>query len=463
MVMNNDDIQLLGDQPKYPLVEQIRVFSKVRDSVVSNPFIVGHLTHSHIEPDDFLQFTARGAKVLITSSGLPLHNLAARTSVNTVAERPILLWVYGADKSQDYILGEEIEAAGTGSDGMIYRSNELLSCSDPAGRLRYCNEKGLLAVVRLEALDHLDAIMDLDYKPNVVITMNDMDIGSLDGSGVLHVHLYKITRETPSLSHVRPGAGIVLDDISILPRINSELWQDPLVKVCGIQTLDAAECAVEAGADLIGMIMVPGRSRTVSLHEAKRISDYVHSVRRKSTQELFRSVVTTPGASLFEVNSRVLRAKTRGRPMVVGVFQNQPLDVVLTLQHELNLDMVQLHGSEPLEWCRTIPVPVIKRFTPGKDGFDNCFMPGYHYLPLVDGEGGGEGKLVDWTAIKGHVALGARFILAGGLNESNVVSALQTDGVFGVDVSGGVETNGVKDLGKIDRFVRAAKNGFSRP
>nr|CAK11516.1 phosphoribosylanthranilate isomerase [Blastobotrys adeninivorans] len=229
----------------------------------------------------------------------------------------------------------------------------------------------------------------------------------------------------------------------------------PIVKVCGIRTVEAAQVALDAGANMIGMIMVPNRARTVDMETAGKISRLVRSYRRQGSFELDTNEL---GGSTHSALAHIIEAKTRTRPAIVGVFRNQPLSEVLRLQQELSLDFVQLHGSEPLEWCRLIPCPVIRRFTPDTPDFYASPVTGYHSLSLIDGEVGGEGKMVDWSGVQSRARMGARFLMAGGLTADNVAQALAVEGACGVDVSGGVESSpGVKDLNEIERFVKAAK------
>lgn len=498
---------------KYNRTQQLQILNNSCASSASvEPFIVGKITHDHTEPFDYLEFCKRGASILLMTSGVTLHSIAVRAALDTLAQRPILLWQYGADKSFNYIIEEEHEALVSGCDGILFSSTDLVESPPPTGNKRehgrqrssssrsgdaisgsnsdasetaidpvalisHCRVLRLAIYVYLDSPEHLEAVVAL--KPDVLVTCGSkekdltQEISVLGSALPFYLHLNCLDEQeelngntTHSADYIidttdtkRFGSGTITCDATRLriPHKKSPWDSVPLVKVCGIKTLEAAQVAVDSGADMVGMILVPNRSRTVDLYEAKKISDYVHACRRRPQKNAFGSIGLDQHESQFEVTSKITRARTQSRPLVVGVFQNQPLDVILTLQQELNLDMVQLHGSEPLEMCRLIPVPVIKRFTPGTVGFENCTVPGYHTLSLLDGEVGGEGRLVDWSAIKTQVALGARFILAGGLNASNVASALHTKGVYGVDVSGGVETNGQKDLGKIQQFVENAR------
>jgi anthranilate synthase/indole-3-glycerol phosphate synthase/phosphoribosylanthranilate isomerase len=149
--------------------------------------------------------------------------------------------------------------------------------------------------------------------------------------------------------------------------------------------------------------------------------------------------------------------------VLVGVFQNQSLDYVLSQVHLLNLDVVQLHGQEPLEWARLLPVPVVKAVKPHEHGWG---ARGLHTLPLLDSGVGGEGKRLDLSSVEDVLAKdeGVRVLLAGGLGPANVVEVVEElNGVggqlVGVDVSTGVEDEqGEQSLDKIKAFIQAAKS-----
>ncbi|OJJ49923.1 hypothetical protein ASPZODRAFT_128500 [Penicilliopsis zonata CBS 506.65] len=242
-------------------------------------------------------------------------------------------------------------------------------------------------------------------------------------------------------------------------QISVGIRNSPLVKVCGTRSEDAAQAAIEAGADLIGIILVHGRKRLVPDDVALRISQTVKSTPRPATQA---SVASNVGTSVdyFDHSAKTLRHPTRA--LLVGVFQDQPLSYVLAQQQKLGLDVVQLHGSEPLEWARLIPVPVIRKFALGEIGIARR---AYHTLPLLDSGAGGSGEQLDEAKVQKTLSGddGLRVIFAGGLNPENVTAKIKALGdlghkVVGVDVSSGVETNGSQDLEKIKAFVQAAKS-----
>ncbi|KAL3491798.1 indole-3-glycerol phosphate synthase-domain-containing protein [Aspergillus germanicus] len=245
-------------------------------------------------------------------------------------------------------------------------------------------------------------------------------------------------------------------------KLSSQSQSSPLVKICGTRTEEGARAAIEAGADLIGIILVEGRKRTVPDHAALRISEVVHSTPRPVSSSPSSPQGDTNATSVdwFDHSANILRHPTRA--LLVGVFLNQPLSYVLSQQRKLGLDVVQLHGSEPLEWSTLIPVPVIRKF--GLDEF-GIARRAYHTLPLLDSGSGGSGELLDQSRVKKVLDSddGLRVILAGGLEPTNVDGILKQLGEFrnkvvGVDVSSGVESNGAQDLDKIRAFVQTVKS-----
>ncbi|KHO00738.1 trifunctional tryptophan biosynthesis enzyme [Metarhizium album ARSEF 1941] len=229
------------------------------------------------------------------------------------------------------------------------------------------------------------------------------------------------------------------------------------VKVCGVRSLEAAKQAVESKADFVGIILVPGTKRCVSHDSALAISKAVHAS-GDNLADRKEEPISKSGATDFfaAAEDRLQSSRTR----LVGVFQNQPLSEILEKQRQYKLDLVQLHGEEPIEWAKFIPVPVIRSFKADNVGIG---LRGYHTIPLLD-PGAGSGKLLDVSKVKAALEgdPDLRVFLAGGLNPENVAETVKalgdvSDRVVGVDVSSGVEEGGEQSLEKIDAFVKAGK------
>ena len=213
-----------------------------------------------------------------------------------------------------------------------------------------------------------------------------------------------------------------------------------LIKICGIQDVDNAKVAAESGADLLGMVFVTQRRRTISADVAKSISSSIKAL---------------------EIPS----------PKIVGLFSDQPIDEVNQYVESCNLDMVQLCGSESLQYCRSVCCEIIKVVqipTASNASSDLSFVydlikpysdSGYYITldSLIPGYQGGTGHSFDWDIASDISKSGHSFLLAGGLTPDNVSDAIKRVNPLGVDVSTGVETNGIKDPKKIASFIENAR------
>jgi phosphoribosylanthranilate isomerase len=208
-----------------------------------------------------------------------------------------------------------------------------------------------------------------------------------------------------------------------------------IVKICGLRTIEHALAAVEAGADLLGFIFAPAR-RQVSPAEVAAIGAAVRAA---------------PGG---------------GRVGLVGVFVDEPAEQMLDIAGACGLDALQLSGNEAAtitgELCAEgADRAIIKAIRlAGADTEQGWLAAGAPVRLLVDahvpGTYGGAGVVADWD----HAAELARrraIILAGGLTPNNVASAIGQVQPWGVDVSSGVETDGIKDSAKIRAFVAAVR------
>jgi phosphoribosylanthranilate isomerase len=215
------------------------------------------------------------------------------------------------------------------------------------------------------------------------------------------------------------------------------------VKICSLREIEHARYVLDAGADLFGLIFAPAR-RQVTTERAREIVDAV-------------------------------RRDARGAPpLAVGVFVDASLAEIEAVVQAMEIDLVQLHGSEPPELVGMLPVSVVKaiRPLPGASVDDvhreierYARAAGAPLAYLLDGfhasRAGGEGVRADWS-LAAELAKSWPIMLAGGLDPASVAAAIRAVGPLGVDVSSGVETDGVKDQAKIGEFVRNARAAFSR-
>jgi anthranilate synthase/indole-3-glycerol phosphate synthase/phosphoribosylanthranilate isomerase len=278
-----------------------------------------------------------------------------------------------------------------------------------------------------------------------------------------------------------------------------------LVKICGLQTVDAAVTATMAGADMLGMILAHGTKRTVPLARASEIVNVVRSLRGGSDSIRMASTVngkvdgsdnsstskSIAGSDWFSYQAQLVRSHPH-KPLIVGVFRDQPLEEIVSTATKLKLDAVQLHGrTEHIEWSKYLPgVLVIRVFHvdshvdtnvgPGEGDLADATRESYHHIIALDtasatkGAEGGSGLAFDWSVaerLATHDPIGKRVMgvaprrlpvmLGGGLNADNVAQAIAQAQPFIVDTSSGVETDGVKDVAKVQAFVRAVKGDLT--
>lgn len=148
----------------------------------------------------------------------------------------------------------------------------------------------------------------------------------------------------------------------------------------------------------------------------------------------------------------------------VGVFRNQQYQWINEVIDRCGLNIVQLHGDEPPDYLENIRVPCIKVLPVKKrlDADDLVWADSKALALLLDNAMGGSGKTFDWSLFHAYRRLNKPLLLAGGLSPDNIESAIDRLCPDGVDTSSGVEIKpGIKDHGKVERFIAAAKRGFA--
>jgi phosphoribosylanthranilate isomerase len=214
-----------------------------------------------------------------------------------------------------------------------------------------------------------------------------------------------------------------------------------LVKICGLREPEHAVAAVRAGADLLGFIFAPARRQVTPVQAAEAIA-----------------------AARSAAGDRQVLA--------VGVFVDAGAATIDEVVRVAGLDLVQLHGEEPAELLPDLGYPVIKamRPPPGTPVSDiearleqYAAVANAPVLYLMEGfspaAAGGAGVRADWTLAR-QLAAAWPVSLAGGLDPENVELAVGTVRPAAVDVSSGVESDGMKDSTKIAAFVCAARRAF---
>lgn len=165
--------------------------------------------------------------------------------------------------------------------------------------------------------------------------------------------------------------------------------------------------------------------------------DYIGFVFAKSRRQISAEQAT------------VLRRKLDPQITAVGVFVDDDIPQINRMVAEKVIDIVQLHGGENEDYISRINAPIIKVVKIGDEIPQNA-----DYI-LFDGAVAGSGNTFDWSQLPKTDKL---FFLAGGINIENIDRAKKLN-PYAIDISSGVETDGVKDKNKISEIVGTVKNG----
>ena len=213
-----------------------------------------------------------------------------------------------------------------------------------------------------------------------------------------------------------------------------------ILKICGLKQLSHLFIASDAGADFLGFVFVPGVRRQLDIEWAK------------------------------DVIKKYRTSRSSGGPKLVGLFADQTVEDVNYIIDHCGLDKAQLCGDEPVEYWSEIHKPIMKQIKVDERGkredvierlssqVEEVVSKGHICIldKYKEGSHGGTGSTFDWT-IAAEIANRFSFIIAGGLNPTNVSKAIATVTPWGVDVSSGVEENCVKDANKIWDFAKQVK------
>ena len=253
-----------------------------------------------------------------------------------------------------------------------------------------------------------------------------------------------------------------------------------IVKICGLTNPEDAMAACCSGANLLGIIFAEKSKRKVNVDNARQIVEVVRKFGER-TGRVTMDVQSNGSVLSTLVAKRAALEEASRRPLVVGVFQNQPLEYIRQMVDECGLDMVQLHGQEGMEAAnsKNFGVPALRVVDIESGGCENGEKKSTGKEIAADilkkvtadpmailldtsikgaKEGGGTGVTFDWSIAESLQSMGLPVIIAGGLTPENVGDAVTTVRPWGIDVAGGVEASpGKKDLEKVDKFVNGAR------
>ena len=216
----------------------------------------------------------------------------------------------------------------------------------------------------------------------------------------------------------------------------------PKVKMCGISKVETISAVVEAKPDYMGLVFAPSK-RQVTVDQAKTLVEELHKQYTKRYNN------GTEQSNNDEIKT-------------VGVFVNETLDNLVTIAKETNLDAVQLHGDEDEAFIQSLKertnVEVWKAVQIRSAVDAETWIDSSADMLLFDAyhkdERGGTGEVFDWSCLD---EFERPFMLAGGIDCTNVARAIRTVRPYGIDISSGIETAGVKDDEKIKAFTNIVR------
>lgn len=219
-------------------------------------------------------------------------------------------------------------------------------------------------------------------------------------------------------------------------------YYTPKVKMCGISKVETIPAVVEAKPDYMGLVFAPSK-RQVTVDQAKTLVEELHKQYTKRYNN---------GAE--QSNNDEIKT--------VGIFVNETLDNLVTIATEVNLDAVQLHGDEDEAFIQSLKertnVEVWKAVQIRSAADAEAWIDSSADMLLFDAyhkdERGGTGEVFDWSCLD---EFERPFMLAGGIDSTNVARAIRTVRPYGIDISSGIETNGVKDDEKIKAFTNIVR------
>lgn len=241
-------------------------------------------------------------------------------------------------------------------------------------------------------------------------------------------------------------------------------YYTPKVKMCGISKVETIPAIVDAKPDYMGLVFAPSK-RQVTVEQAKTLVAELHKQYEKTYGEVTVPMNTDTAQDsqdsqdsqeFVQGNSNFEKIKT------VGVFVNETLENLLKIVEEVKLDVIQLHGDEDESFIQTLKeqsnVEVWKAVQVRSAADAEKWIDSSADMLLFDAyhkdERGGTGEVFDWSSLD---EFERPFMLAGGMDSTNVARAIRTVRPYGIDISSGIETEGVKDTEKIKAFTNIVR------
>ena len=225
-------------------------------------------------------------------------------------------------------------------------------------------------------------------------------------------------------------------------------YYTPKIKMCGISKIETIPAVVEAKPDYMGLVFAPSK-RQVTVDQAKSLVEELH---KQYGNRYSRDEVQCSNQTL--IHQEFIKT--------VGIFVNKTLDNLVTIATEVNLDAVQLHGDEDEAFIQSLKertnVEVWKAVQIRSAADAEAWINSSADMLLFDAyhkdERGGTGEVFDWSSLD---EFERPFMLAGGIDSTNVARAIRTVRPYGIDISSGIETEGVKDDEKIKAFTNIVR------
>ena len=238
-------------------------------------------------------------------------------------------------------------------------------------------------------------------------------------------------------------------------------YYTPKFKMCGISKVETIPAIVDAKPDYMGLVFAPSK-RQVTVEQAKTLVDELHKQYEKTYGEITVPMNTDTAQDSQDNQEFVQENSNFEKIKTVGVFVNETIENLLKIAEEVKLDVIQLHGDEDESFIQTLKeqsnVEVWKAVQVRSAADAEKWIDSSADMLLFDAyhkdERGGTGEIFDWSSLD---EFERPFMLAGGIDSTNVARAIRTVRPYGIDISSGIETEGVKDDEKIKAFTNIVR------